>query len=1101
VYRIPYVQAGNYKVSAGLKGFKTAVVSPVVVAVATTVTADLRLELGATTESVTVSADATKLESSTSDLGYTASSLEYHDWPINSDDDGQRQIGSFVFNALPGTTGDTYMGSINGSPTASHDVYIEGITVGRADAAGSTSEFQPSVDAISEFRLQTGALNASYGGGLTAVINYNAKSGTNELHGTAYEYLINPVFNANSFDNNAAGDTTKSPYRQNNYGGAVGGPLIIPKVYNGKNKSFWFFNYEASHRRTAYYSGFRTVPTDAFKNGDFSALLPQGTGIFDPASTQQNPDGTYSRTAFPGNIIPTSDFSKVSENIIKMAPTQEPDIPGSIFHNKYAVPGSPRFDLSDYLGKFDQNITDKQKLSFYWGDNTRIRDNGSPGGMLPVPGNASSTYNLQSVFGTMIRASYDYTITSSLLNHFAFGYNRFDNYHDSLSTGGDWPSKLGLTGVSGTTFPVATFTGTTATGSAMTQIGNNSTGDSPNGSYVFANDTTWIHGKHNFRFGVEVRKYYFIEPWNWGASGTFQFNNKTTSDGDHTSTTGYTYASFLLGDVYSSSLPEEYIKDTNTETWNPAFYVSDDWKVSKRLTLNLGLRWEIAGAQTEIHGVSSTLDPSMPNPGAGGYPGALIFLSDTHRSAWQNAYYGEVSPRLGFAYQINSKLVLRAGYSLMYTPPIANSWGEATIDGYSTSYSIHNKGIFPAYNWDSGYPAYPYTLPDKDPTLDNGSSISYSAPNSARQPYAQNYTLSLQYLLGDKTIIQGSYVGTTGNRLGAGGFANMNQLNPKYLALGDTLTQACAATGPVCIPGIPVPYAGFNETNSNPIVAQALLPYPQYVGGGVTNHYPYLGHSNYNALQVTATRRLTKGLGFLMSYSFQKTLTNTDGAMLYGYYSGYTQDVYNRKLEKSVAGFDHTQNLRLTWIYELPFGKGRPWLNKGGIVNQVLGGWTLSGNQQYQSGDPLSISAGIDTSAYLFNGTVRGDVISGVPLTVPVVGRPNVGASTGVQYLNPAAFASPPMSASGSTVLQLGNSPRYFGNLRGPFQPSENFSIFKRFSWKEGKFFEIRGDAFNAFNRSGNSDPDTNLGDSTFGQILDVQQGSRHIQVAARITF
>src|ERR1019366_7026587 len=384
VYHIEYLQPGNYRVSAGVSGFKTAVVEPVVVPVASVVTADLTLQLGAATESVTVTADATKLESSSSELGYTASALDYHDWPISSDDDGQRQIGNFVFSALPRTAGDTYLGSINGSPTGSHDVYIEGITVGRADAAGSTSEFQPSVDAISEFRLQTGALNASYGGGLTAVINYNAKSGTNELHGTAYEYLINPVFNANSFDNNAAGDTTKSPYRQNNYGGAVGGPLIIPKVYNGKNKSFWFFNYEASHRRTAYYSGFRTVPTDAFKNGDFSALLPQGTGIFDPASTQQNPDGTYSRTAFPGNIIPTSDFSKVSENIIKMAPTQEPDIPGSIFHNKYAVPGSPRFDLSDYLGKFDQNITDKQKLSFYWGDNTRIRDNGSPGGMLPV---------------------------------------------------------------------------------------------------------------------------------------------------------------------------------------------------------------------------------------------------------------------------------------------------------------------------------------------------------------------------------------------------------------------------------------------------------------------------------------------------------------------------------------------------------------------------------------------------------------------------------------------------------------------------------------------------------------------------------------------
>jgi len=246
------------------------------------------LELGATTESITVSAEATHLESSSSELGYNISAEDYHDWPINSDDDGQRQIGNFIFSALPGTAGDTYLGSINGSPTGSHDVYIEGISVGRADISGSTSEFQPSVDAISEFRLQTGDLSAAYGGGLTAVANYTVKSGTNELHGTAYEYFINEKLNANTFDANATG-SPRGPRKQNNYGGAVGGPLIIPKVYNGKNKSFWFFSYEDSKRRTAYLTGFnRTVPTPAFKKGDFSAVNP----IFDPASTATLSDGT-----------------------------------------------------------------------------------------------------------------------------------------------------------------------------------------------------------------------------------------------------------------------------------------------------------------------------------------------------------------------------------------------------------------------------------------------------------------------------------------------------------------------------------------------------------------------------------------------------------------------------------------------------------------------------------------------------------------------------------------------------------------------------------------------------------------------------------------
>ena len=865
VYRMPYLPPGSYKVSAGMKGFKTAVVSPVVVAVAAVVTADIKLELGATTESITVSAEATHLESSSSELGYNISAEDYHDWPINSDDDGQRQIGNFIFSALPGTAGDTYLGSINGSPTGSHDVYIEGISVGRADISGSTSEFQPSVDAISEFRLQTGDLSAAYGGGLTAVANYTVKSGTNELHGTAYEYFINEKLNANTFDANATG-SPRGPRKQNNYGGAVGGPLIIPKVYNGKNKSFWFFSYEDSKRRTAYLTGFnRTVPTPAFKKGDFSAVNP----IFDPASTATLSDGTETRSAFPGNIIQPTAFSKVSAKILQLAPTPDPML-SRFYSNMMGVPNQPRLDLDNYTGKFDQTITDKHKLSFYWGNNTRTRYNGGGKAYAPVPGNASSAYNLQSVYGTMIRGGYDWTITPTLLNHFAGGYNNFDNVHHSLSTGQNWPGKIGLTGVDPETFPLVSFNGASVNqGSTMTALGNNSNGDSPNGSTIISNDTTWIHGSHTLRGGVEVRKYNYVEPWHWGASGSFTFRSYQTADPNNQTATGFSYASFLLGTVGNSSIPVQFVKTTDTRTWNPAFYLTDDWKASRRLTINVGLRWDFVGAQTEKNGISSTLDPTLANPGASGYPGALSFLKDTGRSAWQNAYYGEAGPRIGFAYQLNNNLVLRAGYGLMYTPPIANSFGEATIDGYSGSnslpaYSGANK-ITPRFNWDNGYPAYPFTLPNKDPALDNGSSISYSARDSARQPYAQNYTFGIQYMLKNFTTIQATYVGTRGSRLDAGNFANMNQLNPKYLSLGDTLLDDISMH-----PEIKMPYADFSGT-----VAQALLPYPQFAPAGVQNHFPYVGKSDYNALQVVATRRLSKGLGFLISYSFQKTLTNT----------------------------------------------------------------------------------------------------------------------------------------------------------------------------------------------------------------------------------
>jgi hypothetical protein len=316
----------------------------------------------------------------------------------------------------------------------------------------------------------------------------------------------------------------------------------------------------------------------------------------------------------------------------------------------------------------------------------------------------------------------------------------------------------------------------------------------------------------------------------------------------------------------------------------------------------------------------------------------------------------------------------------------------------------------------------------------------------------------------------------------------MNQLNPKYLALGDTLLDDISSH-----PEIKLPYAGFEGS-----VAQALLPYPQYGGGGVSYQFPHFGSSDYHGLQVVASRRLSKGLGFLISYAFQKALTNTDSAQFY--YGGTSQDVYNRALEKSVASFDHPQQLRLTWIGELPIGKGRHFLNQGGILNQVVGGWTVTANQTYQSGNPLTIGTSLDSSGYLFNGTIRADVLSGQPLTVASSGRLDVASGTGIQYLNPKAFAEPPSTANG-VVTRLGTSPRYFGNLRGRYHPSENFGIFKRFPFGEGRNVELRADMFNAFNRSGLGDPVTTVGDPKFGQIIDVQQGPREIQVALRITF
>jgi hypothetical protein len=1082
MYRIPYLPPGTYRVSATVSGFKKAVVEQVEVATATVVTANLQLDVGAVSESITVSAAPTRLESSSSELGYTASSKDYHDWPISSNNDGQRQIQDFIYLSLPGTTGDSYAGSINGSPTMTHEVYIEGISIGRMDLAGDTAEFEPSVDAISEFRLQTGAMNAAYGGGLSAVENFSVKSGTNQLHGAAYDYVINTALNANGFTNNAYGNK-KAAFNQNSFGANAGGPLWVPKVYNGKNKSFWFFSYEGDRKRNANLSGFRSLPIAAFKQGNFSTL---SQAIYDPKSTT-TANGVTTRTPFPGNIIPASQISKVSQNILTMAPIPDPILPG-FYNNMPGISNQPMFNLDTFTGKFDENLTDKQKLTFFINRNERFRYNGGGRGYLPVPGSASGQFAAQDIIGTMVRVGYMYNISPTLLNHLALGYNNLSNSNSSLSFGGDWPSKIGLTGVDQTTFPLIKFTGSAAQGGTLTQLGRNNAGVEPNGSYILSDDLTWIRGSHSIRLGTEVRAYFYFQDYRGGTSGTFTFAPNQTANPNNLNGTGYSFASFMLGGLYQATRNID-AANPHTRENTPAFYVADDWKVSRRLTLNLGLRWDIVGAMYETHGWASDLGPTTPNPGADGYPGALVFLPNVHRSGFQDRYSGEIGPRLGFAYAFNNKLVMRGGWGLNYTPPIMNGWGPATIDGYSGIHNLGRQTVNPVLSWDNGYPAYTVKLPVLDPTLDNDSTIPYISPNSTKQPYAQNFTIGLQYILNNSTTIMANYVGVVANRLNAGNFVNMNQLNPKYLSMGDTLLDDVSDH-----PGIKLPYPSFSGS-----VAQALLPYPQFQGGGVYQWAAHVGRSNYNAAQIVVTRRSSKGLSFLASYAFQKTLTNTDGAI---YYGGASQDVYNRGLEKSVAGFDHTQVLKLTWTYELPFGKGRHFMNRGGVSNQILGGWNVAMNQSYQSGNALSIYSDISqNSNYLFNQTVRPDLIAGQPLRVPQTGHLDVaGGGAGVAWINPNAFADPPQTANG-VIARFGTAPRVFGNLRGPYQPSENIGLFKQFKFGEGRNLEVRADAFNAFNRVGLGDPDTTIGDTYFGQILGVQQGPREIQISMRLTF
>ncbi len=413
-YTIPYLPQGTYTIRVSMSGFRTASAENVILRAAQTLTVNINLEVGQVSEKVTVSDTPPLLEAGTAEMGSYINQEEFKSWPIVVGD-GQRQIQEFIFDSLPGTTGSTWQGSINGGQTFSHEILIDGIALGRSDiSGGNNNEMSPSLDAIGDFKLQTGAVGAEYNGGQTAVANYSIKSGTNDLHGSAFEYLQNEAFNAANLSTTTAGGK-KGRNRNQNWGYSAGGPVIIPKLYDGRNKTFWFTNFEKDSVNQLDYSGFTTLSPLAYRNGDFSQMLdPTWSGksqagstigtdalgrpvvfgaIYDPRSTRNTPNGPV-RDPFAGNKIPTSSFDPVAAAILKIG-LADPTGSSMIRNIPALSTGQPYFHEHIFGIKVDQIVTDKHRVSFFFNDGYRERNNIGGGANLPVPGLPTSGWQDQ----------------------------------------------------------------------------------------------------------------------------------------------------------------------------------------------------------------------------------------------------------------------------------------------------------------------------------------------------------------------------------------------------------------------------------------------------------------------------------------------------------------------------------------------------------------------------------------------------------------------------------------------------------------------------------------------------------------------------------
>jgi len=1108
-YTLPYVPSGTYKIRVTAPGFRTSEADNVILRVAQTLTVNLALEIGEITEQVTVSDKPPLLESGTAEIGHYIAVEEYKSWPIIVDD-GQRQIQSFIFSSLPGTTGGTFQGTINGGQQYSHEILIEGIPVGRSDlSGGNNNEFSPSAEAISEFKLQTGAISAQYNGGQTAVANFNIKTGTNDLHGSAYLYIQNEALNALNLQTKTLGGHN-TRFREDNWGYSLGGPVYLPKVYYGRNKTFWFTNFEKTHIDSLVLNGFATLPTPDFKRGDFSRLFdPSFTGnplsgtqvgddalgraiifgqIYDPLSTRTGPDGKPIRDPFAGNIIPESRWDPVAKNIVQSVGIVDPTF-DTMIRNIQHINGVPFFDLHIFGLKMDHNISGKHHLTGFYNRSYRNRDASE---YLPIPGPPTSHFSEQTTPGHMVRLSWNSTLTPRVLNRVAAGYNRFLNEFGAPASAvnKDWASRIGLQNLPGTVFPVMNFSGNEYQGGTISGLGVGGRVTSPNGSYIYQDDLTWIHGKHSFRFGYEYKRYFFNAK-SLSDAGVFRFLARSTDLPGYLDETGHAFASFLLGAADSATHRVNILSGAFRQPQH-GFYAMNDWKVTPKLTVNAGLRWEIIPPFYETTGRMSEVDLNTPNPGAGNRSGALVFAS--HGSRFNNTYWKELGPRLGFAYQVNNKMVVRAGYAMTNTPPIGFGVGFTYgFDGRVNKPRGSNPtGFFddPAIYLRQRFPDLARALPDTDRSSANYQPFLTTTAKDANRPgYVQNWNFTIQYQFPKETVLEVAYVGNKGTRLwGQYAFSELDSLPSKMLSLGDILND------PVSLHLQYTPYAGFDTTLP---VAQALRPYPQFLG--VQEAFPYNTNSNYNSLQVTVTRRLTKGLGFLAAYTFSKAIGSVDSNGFPAYYTATSQDYYNRGLERSVTTFNYPQDFKLTWVYEAAAGKGRRldlhW------ANYIVGGWQLAAIHNYHSGDPIQLfQAGLNVPVGFAFG-IRPDLLTGVPATLG--GAPTkVDVVNGTPYLNPAAFTPPPVTPNG-VPLRVGTAPRVLPNIRGPHHMDETFRMSKKFPLyrqKEDTFFHLGVTMTNPLNRIGRYIADTAVGDVDFGKVF-ATGGGRTMQLDARIEF
>src|SRR5579871_2630766 len=1150
-YTVAQLPVGTYNLTVSAPGFRQLVRAGLVVEVAATLRVDALMQVGAATESVTVTGAAPLLQTETTEVSYHVASSSLNDIPVLTLAGAGNNASSNYFNPnagalgnvrhplssvnlLPGTnfTTDNVL-QVNGMPSSSMSINVEGMDASNGLARQLTQMTQPSTDAIQEMAVQTSNYAAEFGQAGGGYFNYTMKSGTNQLHGSGYDYFVNEALNAGLPFRDAAGvnpakagQHVRNPVRQNDFGFTLGGPIRIPKIYNGHDRTFFFFSFEQFRQSIFTTNTIATVPTTAFRQGNFSSALqpnvkcggpdPLGQAvclneIFDP-TTLTSVNGSPVEMPFPNNQVPASRIDPTAQIIQNMFPLPNQQSASGL--NNYLAPGYGNFRHTTIPSlKIDHNLSTKMKLSAFYSA-TRTESPETNGFTQPW-----TDILPQDILSQTVRLNFDDTLTPTLLLHVGAGvmytsfplhtptYNQATN--QLFPQGSPFPANY---------FPYISGLYSGFGGGFSPTMGNNLYEGSSEYEVkpTFNTSLTWVKGNHTYKFGAEAVFDGLPTNGESGAQGLIGFGQTQTADPwqqsqsfASTASSGYGYASFLLG--LTNSISAAAPADSRIGRHSYSLYLQDSWKVTRKLTLELGLRWDYQNLWTEEHGRMQSAAFNLPDPQIGGRLGGIEYGATCHCSL-SSAYPFSIGPHLGVAYQITPKTVFRAGGAMSYGAGSDNeqlnlifqdrapvgSPGYGLPSGllkYGDPYGVGNIYGNPVLTWPNSFLQTDYfPAPTASGLTNPGSPFVSIARNAGRLPRVFQWSAGLQREITNNLVVEAAYVGNRGAWWVApylAGFPNDNQLTPQFLLsqwglnvasptdhalLNDALNSApVQARFPGAFPITTLPngaqvansvYQGFPATQS---LKNALRPYPQW--GWIPPFLgPPMGRTWYDSLQVKVTQRFSHGLSLAAAYTWEKELAlglNSNTSYITPN-PPLINDVFNLYQNKELSAFDLPQSLTVSFSYFTPRIPGASSTSMKAL-SWVVRDWTYSGVLRYQNGFLLPVppsnnllGSDLDTQA----GSTYYNRVPGQPFFLI---NPNSHFDPTQQLVfNPAAWVDAPLG-------QWGTSAPYYNNYRWQRQPSESMGFGRVFRMSEGKYaLQVRAEFNNIFNRLFYSMPSRN---------------------------